>query len=60
MSCTTDLDIIINKQKNIAANVNLTYKESLRHIVRQDPDVIGIAEIEIGIKAAQAKFKTLL
>ncbi|MCP3900946.1 MAG: Flp pilus assembly complex ATPase component, partial [Desulfobacteraceae bacterium] len=32
-------------QCSINPNINLTYKETLRHVVRQDPDVIVIGEI---------------
>ena len=52
-------------QCSINPRINLTYKETLRHIVRQDPDVIVIGEIrdnfsaEIAVQAALTGHKVL-
>ena len=52
-------------QCSINAKINLTYEETLRHIVRQDPDVIVIGEIrdkfsaETAIQAALTGHKVL-
>jgi type IV pilus assembly protein PilB len=41
-------------QCSINPRINLTYEETLRHIVRQDPDVIVIGEIRDGFSAEVA------
>jgi type IV pilus assembly protein PilB len=41
-------------QCSIDPSIDLTYMESLRHIVRQDPDVIMIGEIRDGLSAEMA------
>ncbi len=52
-------------QCSINPKINLTYEESLRHIVRQDPDVIVIGEIrdtfsaEIAVQSALTGHKVL-
>ena len=52
-------------QCSINPRINLTYEETLRHIVRQDPDVIVIGEIrdtfsaEIAVQAALTGHKVL-
>ena len=52
-------------QCSIDPNINLTYKETLRHIVRQDPDVIVIGEIrdtysaDVAVHAALTGHKVL-
>ncbi|CAB1074733.1 Type II secretory pathway, ATPase PulE/Tfp pilus assembly pathway, ATPase PilB [Olavius algarvensis Delta 1 endosymbiont] len=52
-------------QCSINPQINLTFKETLRHIVRQDPDVIVIGEIrdnfsaEIAVQAALTGHKVL-
>jgi len=52
-------------QCSINPRINLTYDETLRHIVRQDPDVIVIGEIrdsfsaEIAVQAALTGHKVL-
>lgn len=52
-------------QCSINPNINLTYKETLRHIVRQDPDVIVIGEIrdtysaDVAVHAALTGHKVL-
>ena len=38
-------------QCSINPTINLTYEEALRHIVRQDPDVILIGEIRDNFSA---------
>jgi type IV pilus assembly protein PilB len=52
-------------QCSINPRINLTYEETLRHIVRQDPDVIVIGEIrdrfsaEVSVQAALTGHKVL-
>jgi type IV pilus assembly protein PilB len=52
-------------QCSINPKINLTYEETLRHIVRQDPDVIVIGEIrdqfsaEIAVQAALTGHKVI-
>jgi type IV pilus assembly protein PilB len=52
-------------QCSINPKINLTYEETLRHIVRQDPDVIVIGEIrdrfsaEVAVQAALTGHKVL-
>ena len=52
-------------QCSINPNINLTYKETLRHVVRQDPDVIVIGEIrdaysaDVAVHAALTGHKVL-
>ncbi|MCP4670892.1 MAG: Flp pilus assembly complex ATPase component, partial [Desulfobacula sp.] len=52
-------------QCSINPNIHLTYKETLRHIVRQDPDVIVIGEIrdtysaDVAVHAALTGHKVL-
>jgi type IV pilus assembly protein PilB len=52
-------------QCSINPNINLTYEETLRHVVRQDPDVIVIGEIrdnysaEVAVHAALTGHKVL-
>ena len=52
-------------QCSINPKINLTYEETLRHIVRQDPDVIVIGEIrdkfsaEVAVHAALTGHKVL-
>ncbi len=52
-------------QCSIDPNINLTYEETLRHVVRQDPDVIVIGEIrdnysaEVAVHAALTGHKVL-
>jgi len=52
-------------QCSINPNINLTYEETLRHIVRQDPDVIVIGEIrdtysaDVAVHAALTGHKVL-
>ncbi|MCK5164257.1 MAG: type II/IV secretion system protein [Desulfobacula sp.] len=52
-------------QCSINPSINLTYKETLRHIVRQDPDVIVIGEIrdtysaDVAVHAALTGHKVL-
>jgi type IV pilus assembly protein PilB len=52
-------------QCSINPSINLTYEEALRHIVRQDPDVIVIGEIrdnfsaQIAVQAALTGHKVL-
>ncbi|MCP3898141.1 MAG: Flp pilus assembly complex ATPase component, partial [Desulfobacteraceae bacterium] len=52
-------------QCSINPNINLTYKETLRHVVRQDPDVIVIGEIrdtysaDVAVQAALTGHKVL-
>lgn len=52
-------------QCSINPNINLTYKETLRHIVRQDPDVIAIGEIrdaysaDVAVQAALTGHKVI-
>lgn len=41
-------------QCSIDPRINLTYEETLRHVVRQDPDVIVIGEIRDGYSAEVA------
>jgi len=49
----------------INPNINLTYEETLRHIVRQDPDIIVIGEIrdrfsaQVAVQAALTGHKVL-
>jgi type II secretory ATPase GspE/PulE/Tfp pilus assembly ATPase PilB-like protein len=57
------IDVI--SQCSITPRIQLTYEETLRHIVRQDPDVIVIGEIrdtfsaEIAVQAALTGHKVL-
>ena len=52
-------------QCSINPKINLTFEETLRHIVRQDPDVIVIGEIrdsfsaEVAVQAALTGHKVL-
>lgn len=52
-------------QCSINPNINLTFDETLRHIVRQDPDVVVIGEIrdtysaEVAVQAALTGHKVL-
>ncbi len=52
-------------QCSINPDINLTYKETLRHVVRQDPDVIVIGEIrdnysaDVAVHAALTGHKVL-
>jgi type IV pilus assembly protein PilB len=52
-------------QCSIDPKINLTYEDSLRHIVRQDPDIIVIGEIrdtfsaEVAVQAALTGHKVL-
>ena len=52
-------------QCSIDPSINLTYEETLRHVVRQDPDVIVIGEIrdnysaEVAVQAALTGHKVL-
>ncbi|WDP90963.1 MAG: Flp pilus assembly complex ATPase component TadA [Desulfobacter sp.] len=52
-------------QCSIDPDINLTYEETLRHVVRQDPDVIVIGEIrdnysaEVAVQAALTGHKVL-
>ncbi|MCP3875911.1 MAG: Flp pilus assembly complex ATPase component [Desulfobacteraceae bacterium] len=52
-------------QCSINPNINLTYEETLRHVVRQDPDVIVIGEIrdsysaDVAVHAALTGHKVL-
>lgn len=52
-------------QCSINPSINLTYEETLRHIVRQDPDVIAIGEIrdsysaDVAVHAALTGHKVL-
>jgi len=52
-------------QCSIDPNINLTYEETLRHVVRQDPDVIVIGEIrdnysaDVAVHAALTGHKVL-
>ena len=52
-------------QCSINPKINLTFDETLRHIVRQDPDVIVIGEIrdsysaEVSVQAALTGHKVL-
>ncbi|CAN2039002.1 Secretion system protein E [Candidatus Magnetomoraceae bacterium gMMP-15] len=52
-------------QCSINPKINLTYEETLRHIVRQDPDIVVIGEIrdnfsaEIAVQAALTGHKVL-
>ena len=52
-------------QCSINPNINLTFEETLRHIVRQDPDIVVIGEIrdtysaEVAVQAALTGHKVL-
>ncbi|ACN17771.1 TapB [Desulforapulum autotrophicum HRM2] len=52
-------------QCSIDPNINLTYEETLRHVVRQDPDIIVIGEIrdnysaDVAVHAALTGHKVL-